>query len=149
MKLTEEQYAEIKRRQARGSTLFPPAAKEEKRRATRRKYGNVPTVVDGQQFDSKREAERFEELKLLEKAGAIRNLRTQVRYPLALNGQDICLYVSDFDYDRIRMVYPGSSQKQWEHVTEDVKSKATMTDVFRLKRKLMKAVHGIDIEIVE
>lgn len=46
------------------------------------KYNSKKTVVDGQTFDSKKEANRYKELRLLEKAGVIKDLRTQVKFKL-------------------------------------------------------------------
>lgn len=46
------------------------------------KYGNIKTVIDGIKFDSKRESERYLELKLLEKAGEISDLKLQPRFIL-------------------------------------------------------------------
>ena len=47
-----------------------------------RKYRNKKVEVDGILFDSKKEANRYMELKLLEKAGEITDLKRQVRYEL-------------------------------------------------------------------
>lgn len=104
----------------------------------RGKYRNVKTVVDGIVFDSIGEAERYKELKLLERAGEISDLRLQVPYSIDVNGHHICVYKSDFDY-----VQDG------EEITEDHKggkSATCITPVYRLKKKLMKAVHGIEIQ---
>lgn len=102
----------------------------------RAKYGNVRTVVGGLSFASKREANRFAELKLMERAGLVRDLQVQHRFKLEVNGQLICSYVADFTYrdpsDRL--------------VTED--AKGVETDIFKLKRKLMRAVLGIDVVTV-
>lgn len=46
------------------------------------KYGAVKTEVDGIKFDSKREASRYQELRLLEQAGEITNLLLQVPFEL-------------------------------------------------------------------
>jgi hypothetical protein len=102
-----------------------------------RKYRNQPTEIDGIRFDSKREAHRWLQLKLEEKAGRITNLRRQVAYGLAVNGEHICKYIADFTYVR-----------DGETVVEDVKSPASRTDVYMLKRRLMAAVHGITISEV-
>lgn len=68
------------------------------------KYHATKTVVDGITFDSKKEAKRYAELKLLERAGAIRDLRRQVRYEL-ISAFDVpgkhyrpTSYVADFVY---------------------------------------------------
>ena len=49
---------------------------------TRNKYGAKPTIVDGTRFDSTKEANRYGELRLLEKAGAITNLELQPKFPI-------------------------------------------------------------------
>jgi hypothetical protein len=97
-----------------------------------RKYRNVPTEVDGILFASKREARRWSELRLMERAGYITELQRQVRFPLDVNGQPICHYVCDFQYRR-----------NGELVVED--SKGVRTPEYKLKAKLMKAVHQIQI----
>ena len=97
----------------------------------RQKFGNER--ADG--FDSKKERTRYEELELLEKAGEIRNLRRQVRYALVVNGQHICDYIADHVYEEGAVT-----------VVEDTKSIATRKlPVYRIKSKLMKACHDIDI----
>lgn len=102
-----------------------------------RKYRNVKTVVDGITFDSKREAKRYGELMLLLRAGLIRDLTLQKRYSLLVNGELICAYVADFDY------YDAKAGR-W--VTED--AKGVRTPEYLIKKKLMKAVHGITIREV-
>ena len=69
------------------------------------KYGAVPTVVDGVRFASKAEAHRYGELKLLEKAGEIKELQLQPRFPLIVpvrfsshQRETIGDYVADFRY---------------------------------------------------
>lgn len=96
------------------------------------KYGNHRTTVNGRIFASKKEAGRYQELALLEKAGYIRKLQCQVRYPLRINGELICTYVADFLYD------DGKAQ-----ITEDCKG--FKTPEYKLKAKLMKAILGIKI----
>lgn len=100
------------------------------------KYRSQPVMVDGCRFDSKREARRYAELKLLHGAGQIRNLRLQVRYPIAVKGLDVCEYIADFVYDE-----PDGDG--WRHVVEDAKGHKTA--VYRLKKKLMWACHGIEV----
>lgn len=99
-----------------------------------RKYHNTKTVADGIKFDSKLEAERYAQLKILERAGVIRELELQPSFELLpsfrKNGKTWrkTVYKADFRYilakdDRI--------------IIEDVKgSTAVITDVFRLKQKL-------------
>ena len=99
-----------------------------------RKYHNKKTVIDGIKFDSKLEAKRYVQLKILERAGVIRALELQPSFELLpsfrKNGKTWrkTVYKADFRYiladgDRI--------------IIEDVKgSTAVITDVFRLKQKL-------------
>lgn len=103
-----------------------------------RKYRNQPTEVDGIRFASKAEAKRYNELKLLEKAGEITDLELQKRYPLAaFDGTKIGVYVADFDY---------TDRKTLSRVTEDVKG--VLTPTFKLKAKLFKAQFGREIKII-
>jgi hypothetical protein len=98
----------------------------------RSKYGNVKTVVDGIKFDSKKEAARYEVLVAEESAGIIHNLRLQVPFKLEIDGHLICRYKADFVYIR-----------DGQEIVEDVKGR--LTDVYKLKKKLMKACHQISI----
>ena len=105
----------------------------------RRKYRNVPTVVDGISFDSKKEAARYGELRILMRAKEITDLKIHPRYPLSLNGIPITTYEADFSYFcRVRN----------RQIVEDVKSPFTeKLNTFQIKRRLMKAIHNIDVEI--
>jgi hypothetical protein len=101
-----------------------------------RKFGNEPTTVDGQRFASKAEAQRYQWLKLAVAAGEIADLECQPRFPMRVEGQLICTYVADFRYREVRT---------GRVVVEDVKSAPTRTPVYRLKAKLLKALHGIEV----
>lgn len=98
------------------------------------KYRNTKIIIDGIEFASKKEGLRYKELKLLERAGLIKELKMQTSFELQpsfkKNGKTIraITYKSDFDY----------YTKDGRHVVEDVKSKATEKDkVYRLKRKML------------
>lgn len=97
------------------------------------KYGNKRTVAHGKKFDSKREADRYGELLLLEKAGRISELTRQTSYQLEVNGVLICRYVCDASY-----IEDG------KRVVED--TKGMRTAVYKLKKKLMLALLGIEIK---
>jgi len=84
------------------------------------------------EFASKRESDRFGQLALLEMAGKIRDLGKQVRFHLTVNGIHVCDYIDDFVY-----------VENGERVVEDVKG--FRTQEYKLKRKLMLAVHGVTI----
>lgn len=98
------------------------------------KFGNRNT--NG--YDSKREAARAAELKLLEKIGAISHLEEQVKYEVIpkQQGERAAHYIADFVYVR----------EDGTLVVEDVKG--FKTPEYILKRKLMKKVHGITIREV-
>lgn len=97
------------------------------------KYHNKKTEVDGIVFDSKREASRYLELKLLQQAGEIQDLILQPSYELRVEGGKVIgKYFADFKY-RVGM----------KVVVED--SKGVRTDVYRLKKRIVEAVYGIKI----
>ncbi len=129
---------------------YPPHMAKQK--ATKSKYGAKKTVVNGIEFDSKKEAKRYTELHLLETAGAISDLRMQVKFVLIpaqrepdsvgpkggikkgkLIEREVD-YIADF-------VYKDNSSG--ETVVEDTKGFRT-TD-YILKRKMMLFFHGIRI----
>lgn len=119
------------------------------------KYGAKKVTVDGLTFDSKKEANRYRELKILEKIGEITNLRMQVKYVLIpaqrepdtvgkrggiIKGKLIereVSYIADFVYTDVN----------GNRVVEDVKGYrgGGAYEIFKIKRKLMLYVHGIKI----
>jgi hypothetical protein len=108
----------------------------------RRKYGNTRTVVDGITFPSKREANRYGELRVLEQVGGITDLERQVRFAIEVNGVKVCTYVADFQYREPLPDHLGVTGRS-ELVVEDCKG--FRTPEYKLKAKLMRAVHGITI----
>ena len=108
------------------------------------KYGNRKTTIDGITFDSAKEAQRWQELKLLERAGQIFELQRQVPFVLipkqVRDGKVIerpVVYKADFVYT-----------ENGEDVVEDVKSPATKTKEYIIKRKLLLWQFGIRIREV-
>jgi hypothetical protein len=101
------------------------------------KYRNRITTVDGIKFHSKKEAERYCDLKILERKGVIKFLTLQPKFDIVVNGIKICTYIADFSY---RATNAGGKEVR---VVEDVKGVKTST--YRLKKKLMKAVWKIEI----
>lgn len=120
------------------------------------KYKNQKIKVDGMTFDSKKEAKRYQELSLLQNAGEISGLQTQVRYVLIPAQREVseevytkgankgkykpgkllereCTYVADFVY-----------YKDGEVVVED--TKGFRTKDYIIKRKLMLYVHHIRLK---
>lgn len=108
------------------------------------KYNNKKTIIDGQVFDSRKEAKRYQELLFLERAGAIKNLSRQVKFVLIPSQRDEvtgkvvereCSYRADFEYT-----------EDGKTVVEDVKGFRTKEYV--LKRKMMLWKYGIRIREV-
>lgn len=119
------------------------------------KYHNQKKIYDGQAFDSKKEAKRYQQLKLMEKAGVITNLQRQTKYELIpaqyIDGKCVersVTYIADFEYDELvplrqRSVMVEADAKMKRHVVEDCKG--YRTDVYKLKKKLMLWLHHIQI----
>lgn len=103
----------------------------------RNKYGNLVTLLDGHRFDSRLEARRYQELRLFERIALIAKLEVHPKYELRIGEILICTYTADFRY------FDEESRRM---IVEDVKSEATrLKESYRLKRKLMLAVHGIEV----
>lgn len=107
------------------------------------KYGNKKIVVDGEEFDSQLEANRWYELKLLQRAKQIKDLRRQIRFELQSsykkNGKTIqsINYIADFVY------YDLNKKKV---VVED--TKGFKTETYKLKKKIFEYIHP-ELEITE
>ena len=109
--------------------------------AAKRKYKNHATEIDGIRFDSVKEANRWHTLRLLERAGYIRDLKRQVRIPLEGKAGPIrfkpsnraAVYVADFAYHDV---------PKGVDVIED--TKGFQTPEFKLKRAVL-AAQGVEI----
>ena len=108
----------------------------------RSKYKAVKTVVDEITFDSKKEARRYQELKLLERAGMIEELQLQVPFVLFSKSKygRVVKYIADFTYYEL---LEGNERK---YVVEDVKG--IKTPVYKLKKRIMAECYGIVIKEV-
>ena len=102
----------------------------------RTKYRSKAVWVDGLRFDSKLEAKRWCELKVLAGLGSIKHLRRQVPFTLHVNGKKICVYKADFTYEAENGAF----------VVED--AKGVKTPEYKLKKKMMAAEHGVHIREV-
>lgn len=121
-------YQALRKAVADDAPIVPPV---------RAKYGNKKVSIDGKKFDSKAEGARYVELKRLQEGGVISGLKTQEAFALPVNGALICKYLADFVYVDV----------DGNRVVEDVKG-GPVTPVYTLKKKLMKAIHGIEIQEV-
>lgn len=98
------------------------------------KYHNHKTLSNGVQFASRKEADRYQELLLMQRSGLIDQLELQPRYDLIVNGCKVGFYKGDFRYEEVAT---------GKLVTEDVKG--VRTAVYMLKKKLVKALYGVEI----
>lgn len=94
-------------------------------------------------FASTAEFLRWTHLRLGVLAGLFSHLQLQPEFPIDINGQHVCTYRADFSYTDL---------EKKKIIVEDVKGTTEekyLDPVFKLKRKLVKAVYGLDIEIVK
>lgn len=101
------------------------------------KFRNEPKTVDGIRFASKLEANRYLQLKMMKAGGLITDFIIQQTYYLEVNGIHICRYIADFEI----------TWADGRVTVED--TKGVETPEFKLKKKLMLAIHGIEIELVK
>ena len=133
---------------ARKSSKRPSSLEQLVREITgepKNKFNAVKVVIDGIEFDSTTEGDRYRELKVLVRAGLIKDLETQpvfilvksVKFSGDKKATPAMRYTADFRYYDI---------KKGKVIVEDVKSKATakLTD-YRMRRHMMLAFHGIEI----
>lgn len=111
------------------------------------KYGNKKVTVDGIEFDSIKEANRYAELNMLQRGGVIKDLELQKKFILIpsqkIDGKVVereCSYIADFVYTDV---------KSGERIVEDVKGYRDPSSAayakFVIKRKLMLKEYGIKI----
>lgn len=130
MRLTRAQLSELLPK-LKGAARI--AAEEVlKSKEARNKYGNQCVKNDEGFFHSEGEYKRWQKLKLEARARVITDLQRQVAYQITVNGLPICLYIADFVYRR-----------EGQLIVEDFKG--MVLPEYQLKKKLMKACHGIDI----
>lgn len=135
LRWSEEQLREHHaKRQGRAAAMAE--AKDHQADQPRPKYRNKRCEIQGEKFDSKAEASRFIALKRMEEAGIIKDLRRQVSFEVvpACGKERPVRYVADFTF-----------HQDGKLIVEDVKSRATKTREYIIKRKLMLFVHGIKV----
>lgn len=122
------------------------AAKEKGKNS---KFGAVATEINGEKYDSELEASFHQDLLVLQRVGEVAKIERSVRYELVVNGVFVCAYELDF-----RITYT-EKYPQFEKYREtggiryvDCKSTATVTQLYRVKKQLMLACHGIQLEEV-
>lgn len=114
----------------------PISAQPKATRAGWNKYGAKKVTTEDGVFDSQIEYKRWLELKQLQAAGVIVNLARQIPFVLEVNGMKICRFTVDHKWQDV-------ASGQWHY--EDVKG--VLVRDFMLRVKLIKALHGIDVEV--
>ena len=109
------------------------------------KYKAKKVELDGYTFDSMAEAKHYWfGIKPRLEAGEINNLRLQPSFRCEINGKLICKYLADFQYMDTKEI--GPQGQLGCTVVEDVKG--FKTPVYRLKKKLVEAIH-LGTKIIE
>ena len=124
------------------------------------KYGNKKVIVDGVVFDSKREARRYQELKMLERCGSISDLRRQVKYELIPVQREESTRVYTKGRKKGQLIVGKTIERAVDYVADFVytdtatgktvveDTKGMRTKDYIIKRKLMLYIHGIKIHEV-
>ncbi len=143
LRMSMDELTNLKARMSGARSAADMRDKPAEKTKSHQKYGNTKVEDAGITFDSKAEHKRWQYLVMLEKAGEIKDLKTQVAFELipaqvAPSGKKErpTVYLADFAYTTKKDVY----------VVEDVKG--AVTPEFRLKRKMMLYVHGIEVQEV-
>lgn len=133
MKWTEAQLAEFTKRVPQNGAPKPePAPKKTK-------MGNKPTWADGHLFPSEKEAQCWMDLRVLEKAGEISELRKQYPLGITVNGEHICILIVDFRFKDKKGVYRYQDAK-------GRKGGGVQYAMFKLKQKLALASNKVVVE---
>ena len=106
------------------------------------KYGAKKVTIDGIRFDSKMEAKRYGELRLMAVAGKIAMLKVHPVFFITVENISVCKVILDFQY-----YAPTTLRNYGNPVYEDVKGKDNALS--RLKRKLVEAQYGIKVSVVK
>lgn len=134
IRMTEEEYQKYLERHKAVILSYSPSLHAPKKS----KYRNKKVIIDGITFDSKKEGEKYRQLKQLEQAGQITDLTLQPVFELAptvtINGKKkrSLRYIADFQYI-----------ENGKEIVMDVKG--MLTEIYKIKRHLMKSVLGIEI----
>jgi hypothetical protein len=105
------------------------------------KMGNTPTTTsDNYRHASKRQASRWDDLRVMQRAGSIRNLRREVPFDPNVKGVHVCNYIADHVYEE------RTREGLWLPIVEDVKG--ARTRLYLVKRALMLACYGVKIREV-
>lgn len=121
----------------------------EQHQPKRNKFNAKATVVDGERFDSAKEAKRWIQLRLLEQAGEISHLERQPKFKLTCGLRPILIRSERYKNGRQAVYTADFSYFNGEHrIIEDVKSSATRTESYVLRKAIVEAMFPA-VRIVE
>ena len=148
LRFSEEDLAAYRQRQieqtAKKLPSLPDADDVARMRGKKPRYRNEPVTVDGEKFASKKQYARWCQLKMLEQAGKVSNLRREVPFELAPS-----VTLDGKKKPAVRYFADAVYKEDGVEVVEDTKSPITRRDpVYRIKRHLMMSVLGIEIREV-
>jgi Protein of unknown function (DUF1064) len=142
--LTEGDAMRLGRRRTPSAQTAIDVALSDTRSDKPSKYRNVRCEIDGEKFDSKREAAHWQTLKIREQLGEITDIKRQVPFSLMCptpgDDEEVCRYFADFTY---RDVVHGRPMQL--HVVD---AKGKRTPMYQLKKKWLKIQDGVTIEEV-
>lgn len=128
---------------SKANDLLKAATKAAKKANKKNKFNARKVEYDGHKFDSQAEYQRYLSLRDDQKDGKIIRLEVHPKFELVVNGVLIRTYTADFKYTIVRN---GAAIRR---VVEDVKSPPTAKlDTFRMVKKLMLAIYGIEVKVV-
>lgn len=106
------------------------------------KYGNRHVEIDGIKFDSEKEGKYYTKLKMLKRAGEVKDFKLQVPFEIKVNKIYIAKYLLDF-----QVIYSDGTVEYIDIKAKTKEGKWITTDVFKLKKKLVEAIHKIEIKL--
>jgi hypothetical protein len=112
------------------------------------KYKNKRVKIDGYTFDSIKESRRYTDLKLLQRAKKIHELRVHPIRSITINGFLITRYTADFDYVDVRTGKVIIEDVKPSYSSEASRKRYQATQAYRmfdLKKKLIRSIHGIEV----
>lgn len=108
------------------------------------KYRNKSIEIDGIKFHSTKEGKYYSDLKTKKSLGEIKDFKMQVCYEIKINDIHIANYFLDFLVEYLDNTYDYIDVKGKDKVS----NKWIKTDVFKLKKKLVEAIYGINIKMI-
>lgn len=125
---------------------MPPLGPQQMKLTKPNKYRAKRIQYEGMTFDSTKEMRRWIDLRLLERAGKIRQLRRQVPFTIVINDEPVKIKSAGYPNGRqVKYIADFTYVEDNAYVVEDVKGKDTQLS--RLKRALVEAIYGHEVRL--